>query len=125
LVSEVFAGRLNELTENLLMVVVEHNRMKYLPQIIAKYDEFWEAANGMYRVKVVVSKQMEKLEVEKLTADIASAIDGRVRLELAVSPSIIGGIIIRYGNKVVDNSVRNRLFRTVKDIMSQRNRDGV
>jgi len=125
LIDEVFSGRLNELTVNLLMIVIEHNRARFLPQIIARYNELWEARNGLHRVKVMVSKAMDNAEIEKLTGNIAAAISGRVKLEVVVNPSIIGGIIIRHGDKVIDNSIRNRLQLTVKEITKRRGLNGV
>jgi F-type H+-transporting ATPase subunit delta len=125
LVSEVFSGKLNELTMNLLMVVIEHNRMRFLPQIIAKYTELWEAFHGLHRVKVVVARAIDSAEIERITSSIAEAIKGQTKLEVVVNPSILGGIIIRHGNKVIDNSIRNRLQLTVKEVTKQRGIHGV
>ncbi|MGD0784850.1 MAG: ATP synthase F1 subunit delta [Sedimentisphaerales bacterium] len=125
LISDVFSGKLNELTMNFLMVAIEHNRMRFLPNIIAEYIELWEAHHGLHRVKVVVSKAIETAEVERLKDSIAAAINGQVRLEVVVNPAILGGIIIRHGSKVIDNSIRNRLQLTVKEITKQRGIHGV
>jgi F-type H+-transporting ATPase subunit delta len=125
LVREVFSGKLNELIINLLMVVIEHNRMRFLPQIIAKYNELWEAYHGYHRVRVIVSKAMDKAEIERLAESIAAAINGRVKLEVIVNPSIIGGIIIRYGDKLIDNSIRSRLQLMVKEVIKRRELYGV
>ena len=125
LIDEVFSGKLNELTVNLLMVAIEHNRARFLPQIIARYNELWEARNGLHRVKVMVSKAMDNAEIEKLKENIAAAISGRVKLEVVVNPSIIGGIVIRYGDKVIDNSIRNRLHLTVKEMTKRRELHGI
>jgi F-type H+-transporting ATPase subunit delta len=125
MISETFSGRVNELTENLLMVVTEHNRMRFLPQIIAKYAELWEGFHGLHRVKVTVSKEIDRAEVERITASISDAIQGQVKLEVAVNPAIIGGIIIRHGNRVIDNTIRNKLLLTVKEATKQRGLNGV
>jgi F-type H+-transporting ATPase subunit delta len=125
MIDETFSGRLNELTTNLLMVIVEHNRMRFLPQIIAKYTERWEGYHGLHRIKVTVSKEIDRAEVERLTASISDAIQGEVKLEVAVNPAIIGGIIIRHGNRVIDNSIRNKLLNTVKEATKRRGLNGV
>lgn len=125
LILDVFSGKLNELTMNFLLVAVEHNRMGFLPNIIAKYNELWEAYHGTHRVKVVVSRPIDRQEIEKLTERIAAAINGRVRLEVVVNPSIIGGAIIRYGDKLIDNSIRNRLQLVVKEVTKRRGFNGV
>jgi F-type H+-transporting ATPase subunit delta len=125
IVGAVFSGKLNELTINFLMVVIEHNRMKFLLQIIASYNELWEEYHGCHRVKVIVSKAMDKAETERLTRSIAAAINGRVMLEVIVNPSIIGGITIRYGDKLIDNSIRNKLQLVVKEVTKRRELHGV
>jgi F-type H+-transporting ATPase subunit delta len=125
LISDVFEGKLNELTTNLLMVVVEHGRMRFVPQIIAKYAELWEGYHGLHRVKVTVSSAIDDAEVARLTASIADAIRGEVKLEVAVNPAILGGIIIRHGNRVIDNSIRNKLYLTVKEATKRRGLNGV
>lgn len=119
LVQEVFSENLNPLTINFLMVVIDLNRMRFLPQITERYDELWETYHGYHRVKVTVSGAMNNEQIERLTDNIAASMNSRVRLELAVDPSIIGGVIIRYGDKVIDNSVRTRLQMAVRTIAKE------
>ena len=119
LVNKAFFGKLGELTMDFLMVVTRHNRMAFLPQIAAHYDGFWQEYHNYCPVKVTVSKPLNEGEVGKISAEIASVINKQVKLELAVDPSIIGGITIRYGDKMVDNTVRSRLQQAVKTIIEQ------
>ncbi len=125
MVNEAFSGKLNELTTNLLMVVIEHDRMRFLLPIIEKYTELWEGYHGLHRVKVTVSSDIDDAEVARLTASIADAIEGEVKLEVAVNPAILGGIIIRHGSRVIDNSIRNKLYLTVKEATKRRGLNGV
>ena len=118
LVGRVFSGRLSELTMNFLMVVIRHDRAKFLSQIISKYNELWEDRQGCRSVKATVSRAMNEDEIVKLSLDIAAAMSRKVRLDVAVDPSIVGGIIIRYSDKVVDNTVKSRLQRAVNAITS-------
>ena len=118
LVGRVFSGRLSELTMNFLMVVIRHDRAKFLSQIISKYNELWEDQQGCRSVRATVSRAMNEDEIVKLSLDIAAAMSRKVRLDVVVDPSIVGGIIIRYSDKVVDNTVKNRLQRAVNAITS-------
>jgi len=124
LMTKAFSGKLGELSMDFLMVVIRHNRMAFLPQIAAHYDGFWQTYHNYCPVKVTVSKPLSESEVERISADIASATNKKVKLELAVDPSIIGGITIRYGDKMVDNTVRSRLRQAVKTIIEQGRRRG-
>ena len=118
-VVKTLSARITELTTNFLMVLIKHNRMELLPEIIFRYGQLWDADRGYYPVKVTISRPLEQAEAEKLTTDIGAAVGGTVRLELVVNPDIIGGAIIRCGDKVIDNTVRNRLRTAVKTIIGQ------
>jgi F-type H+-transporting ATPase subunit delta len=119
MVQKILSGKLCDLTVDFLMVVIRHNRMMFLPQIIARFNELWEAHHGYKIVQVTVSQMLNSQEAEKLSADIAHAINNKAKLQMGVNPSIMGGIIIRFGDRVIDNSIRSRLRRAVNVIMSR------
>ena len=121
-VQKVFAGRLKDLTVNFLLVVIKHDRETFLPQIIAKYGRLCSAHQGCQLVKATVASPMSVERLERLLADLVSALNCRVELQLCVDPSIIGGVIIRYADKLVDNSVRGRIHRIVADIADPQKR---
>ncbi|MCX5636771.1 MAG: ATP synthase F1 subunit delta [Planctomycetota bacterium] len=119
MVQKMFSGKLSDLTIDFLRVVIQHDRMVFLPQIIDRFGELWEAHHGYRIVQVTVSEAMNSQENEVLSANIASAMNNKVKLQVGVNPSIMGGIIIRYGDRVIDNSIRSRLRRAVNTIMSR------
>jgi len=120
--AKMFSGRLNELTMNFLMVVIKNGRMKYLSSILQRYNCLWEESHGYCPVNVTVSQQLNGIEIEKLSADISSAINKKVRLDVYVDPSVLGGIIIRCGEKHIDNTVRTRLSLMVRTITDRSQR---
>jgi ATP synthase F1 delta subunit len=120
LLRKILSGRIADLTMDFLMVVIRHDRLMVLPHIISKYNELWDHSNGYCSVKVTVSHAMTDDEVKAMSDDIAIAINRKVRLAMAVEPAVIGGASIRYGDMVIDNTVRNRLQTAVKTIKSQR-----
>jgi F-type H+-transporting ATPase subunit delta len=119
ILQNVFSGKLNDLTIDFLRVVIGHDRMVFLPQIIDRFNEIWEAHHGYKIVQVTVSQAMNSQETEMLSADMARAMNNKVKLQIGVNPSIMGGVIIRFGDRVIDNSIRNRLRRAVNTIMSR------
>lgn len=124
MVQKIFSGKLNDLTIDFLRAVIRHNRMVFLPQIVNRYNELWEAHHGYKIVQVTVSDAMSSQETERLSADMAQAMKNKVKLQIGVNPSIMGGIIIRYGDRVIDNSIRGRLRRAIGAIMSRPRRRG-
>jgi len=116
LIEKIFAQRLSSLTMNFLRAVIKHNRMFSLPQIAAEYDNLSDKFSGFSPVNVTVARSMTESELEKLRADIASVIGGDVKLKVDVNPSIIGGVVIKYGDKQVDNSIRRKLHQAVQSV---------
>jgi len=116
---KIFSGKLSDLTVNFLITAIRHNRMMFLPQIIDRFNELLETHEGYCIVQVTVSEAMSKEGAKKLSENIAGAVKNKVKLQVDVNPSIMGGIIIRCGDRVIDNSIRSRLRRAVKIIMSR------
>lgn len=119
LVRRLLSGVAANLTLDFLMVVIRHGRAKLLSDIIVRYGELWDAYHGYYHVKVTVPRALEDKQVKELSDEIAAAMNSNVKLEFAVEPEIIGGAIIRCGDKVIDNSIKNRIDVAVKTLMSQ------
>jgi F-type H+-transporting ATPase subunit delta len=66
-----------------------------------------------------MAREPEEEEIIKLKSDLSKAINGEVKLAVQVDPEIIGGIIIKKGDKVIDNSVKKALESSVKSVMSR------
>jgi len=113
LVRRVFAGKLHRLTLNFLAVVIDHDRGALLPEITDRFKQLHRACQGYQTVKVTVAHALSEEELGKLARDLAGALNTKVDLDAHVDPSIGGGVIIRYGENMLDNSVRGRLLRTV------------
>lgn len=122
LVLKVFSGRLNELTMNFLKIVIEHERTVFLPGILDRFKELWDALHGRAVVRVTVSEPMDEKELAKLTIDISVTMNRPADVEMNVNPEIIGGAVINYGDSIIDNSIRGRLARAVAAVTGRAKR---
>jgi len=122
LVQETFTGRLNRLTVNFLSVMIDHNRGAFLPGILGRFRQLYRLYQGYETVSVTVAQGLSEEQVQKLARDLAEALRAKIDLEVQVDPSLLGGIIIRRGDKMLDNSVRGRLTRTVGQVANPENR---
>jgi F-type H+-transporting ATPase subunit delta len=124
-VQRVFAGRFSQLTTNFLLVIIKNSRARYLPYIISRYSQLWFDNYDICPVVVTVSEQISDERKRSIHQRISDAIRRNVELKVHIDPSIIGGIIIRYGDNLIDNSVRKRLNGAVETVIhncSQRGR---
>lgn len=119
LVGGIFSGKITELTTNFLLALIRHYRTALLPRIIARYGQLWDEDNGYFPVKVTLAHLLDKAQTQELQTSIEAAVGGMIRLEMVLKPEVIGGVEIRCGEMLIDNTVRGRLQTAVKTIMGQ------
>jgi ATP synthase F1 delta subunit len=94
---------------NFLKLLIEKHRMPVLFRIRANYDALWEDENKLLPVQITSAVELDKEIVSQLGDRIAEQTDRKVDISSDVDPDILGGIVVRVGNSVLDASVRNRL----------------
>ena len=117
LLNKMFSGKTSDLTLNFLLTVDRHNRMMYLPQMITSFGELWDAHHGISIVELTLHENINPDELAGVTQAISNAMGKQVQLKLKVKPAIMGGAVIRYGESVIDNSIKARLCRAVHTVM--------
>ena len=120
LLRTVFAGHVASLTMDFLQVINKHNRMAYLPPIAQEYEKLRDAYVGCSLVEATFAKEMSEPEITKFIDEIKAAFKSEVKLVVRIDPSIIGGVILRRGDMIVDNTIRRELLDAVKAITSRR-----
>jgi F-type H+-transporting ATPase subunit delta len=125
LLKTLFSGRIADLAFDFLMVAATHNRLMFLPQMMEKYQELWEARQGMHSVRATVPEAASAQRVQELSSTISEILKSKIKLEVLVDPSIMGGLVFRYGDRVIDNSVRTRLHRAITAIIKTTTHAGV
>lgn len=107
-VSEVFAS-VNPVTQNLFHLLLENKRFEILAAIAVEYNNLFDVMNGVEVAKVTTAFPMDAALEAKVLAKIATFSDKKVTIENTVDASIIGGFILRIGDKQYNASVANRL----------------
>jgi F-type H+-transporting ATPase subunit delta len=106
----------DETTTNFLELLVEKHRMPVIFRIRAELDQLWEEENKRLPVQVTSAVELSKETVKQIGDKIAAQTDRKVDLSSIVDPDILGGIIVRVGNSVLDASIRNRLENFRKQV---------
>jgi F-type H+-transporting ATPase subunit delta len=94
---------------NFLELLIEKHRMPVLFRIRARYDAMWEEENRLLPVQITSAVELDEGTVRQLGDRISEQTGRRVELSASVEPDLLGGIVVRVGNSVLDASVRNRL----------------
>jgi F-type H+-transporting ATPase subunit delta len=117
MIRRVFKGRVNDLTLDFLCVLAKRNRMNFVHGIGDRYQVLLDERKNLRRIEVTLAKEPTDEQLEKIKADIRDALNAEIKLSVNIDPEILGGIIIKKGDLMVDNSVRTILSRTVDAIM--------
>jgi F-type H+-transporting ATPase subunit delta len=107
-VLEVFAS-VNTVTQSLFHLLLENKRFEILAAIAVEYNNLFDVMNGVEVAKVTTAFPMDAALEAKVLAKIATFSDKKVTIENTVDASIIGGFILRIGDKQYNASVANRL----------------
>lgn len=105
---EVFAG-INVVTQGLFHLLFENKRFEILEAIALEYSKLSDIMNGIEVAKVTTAIPMDAALEAKVLAKIATLSDKKITIENTVDASIIGGFILRIGDKQYNASVANRL----------------
>ena len=105
---EVFANA-NAVTKSLFRLLKENKRFEILDAIALEYNKLFDIMNGVEVAKVTTAIAMDADLEAKVSAKIATFSNKKITIENTIDPSIIGGFILRIGDKQYNASVANRL----------------
>jgi F-type H+-transporting ATPase subunit delta len=106
----------DETVLNFLRLLIDKHRMPVLFRVRAEYDRLWEEENKLLPVTVTSAVELPEETVKQIGDRIAEQTDRKVDLQSKVDPDILGGIVVRVGNSVLDASIRNRLENFRKQV---------
>ena len=85
------------------------DRLPVLEEIIGAYQKLLDDRLGILRARVTAAHSLNTSEQRELAARLERATGKQVRMEVAVDPSLIGGVIAQVGSTIYDGSVRRQL----------------
>ena len=94
---------------NFLEALIERHRMPAIFRIRARYQEMWEDETKLLPVEVTSAVELDEATVASIGKRIGEQTGSTVELTSTVDPDILGGIVLRVGNVILDASIRNRL----------------
>ena len=101
---------------NFLEALIERHRMPAIFRIKARYEVLWEDERDLLPVEVTSAVELDRSIVGSIGERIGEQTKRTVELSSNVDPNILGGIVLRVGNVVLDASIRNRLEQLRKQV---------
>lgn len=101
---------------NFLELLIEKHRMPAIFRIRRYFDGLWEQENKVLPVQISTATELDDMIVKQIGDRIAKDTGQRIELTASVNPDILGGIVLRVGNSILDASIRNRLDNLRKHV---------
>ena len=101
---------------NFLELLAERHRMPALFRIRREFEALWAEENKLLPVTVTSAVELDEGLVREIGKRIEEQTGRRVELSSNVDPDVLGGLMVRVGNMVLDGTVRNRLERLRKTV---------
>jgi ATP synthase F1 delta subunit len=99
----------DEIFLNFLELLIEKHRMPVIFRIRQALEQLWEEENRTLPVEITSAIELDEGTTESLATQIAERAGRKVKLSTRVDPEILGGLVVRVGNSILDASIRNRL----------------
>lgn len=103
-----------------LETLVERQRMPEIFHVRTRYEELWESEMRLLPVEVTSAVALDEATVRSIGERIGSGTGNTIQLTTVIDPDILGGVVLRVGNVVLDASIRNRLNQLRKEVARAR-----
>jgi F-type H+-transporting ATPase subunit delta len=103
---------------NFLLLLLENHRMAVIFRVRREYDRLWREANHLLAVQITSAVQLDPSVADRVGDEIGRQTGRTVELTSTVDPEILGGIVVRVGNSIIDASIRTRLDNLRKQVVN-------
>lgn len=111
--------KLSPTVSNTLNLMATKRRLFVLPQLVTRLREIIAQDKGEVTAEVVTAKALTKTQADKLAKTLKASVGKTVTLNATVDESLIGGLVVKVGSKMIDTSIRsklNALQNTMKEV---------
>ena len=116
LIKGVCADKVDEQAHNLVDTLIDNGRLNAVEDISARYEELRAQAESLVEAHVESALPLDDAQLGKLNASLEKHFGKKVKLDSSVNEDLMGGILIRAGDTVIDGSVRTKLEKLASTI---------
>jgi F-type H+-transporting ATPase subunit delta len=111
LLHHIFEGRVQPVVEHFLFLLIENDRAAILPDVGAQFTELLDEHRREMDAEAVSAVPLSPAQVEALKARLEAESGYKVRLQTRVDESLLGGLLVRVGDRLFDGSIASQLRR--------------
>jgi F-type H+-transporting ATPase subunit delta len=92
-----------------LQQLVHNRRQMLIPEVAAEYFSLLDEAEGRVHAQVTVARPTDDAQRDTIARELSRVLGKQVVPHMTVNPAILGGVVVKVGDRVMDGSVRRRL----------------
>lgn len=116
LLQEIFQDRLAGEMENFLKLLVANNRLRLVPSIAKLFEAYKAEQEGYIEVDVYTAYGFSEETQQAFAEKLEQALSKKIHMNVTQDPSLIGGVLVRAGDRVIDGSIRGQLQHMQKSL---------
>lgn len=97
------------LVRGFCQLVIRHGALKKIDKIISAFDAYADEQEQRVAVSVSTARPLEPATRTHIMQKLETILHMRIDMQESVDPSLVGGVVLRYGDTIVDGSIRKRL----------------
>ncbi|CAA6810770.1 MAG: ATP synthase delta chain (EC [uncultured Thiotrichaceae bacterium] len=106
---ELCESNIDDKQQNLVKLLAEYGRIEILPQVSTLFEAMKDEEEGSIEATIVSTSELSDEEKDKIATALKARLDRDVKITTEIDKSILGGMIIRAGDMVIDGSIQGRL----------------
>lgn len=118
-IKAIFNGKINDITSAFLSIVTSKRRESIIPEIATDFIEQYRSHKNILTAVVTSAKGLDETTKQKALDLVKSQLKGEVELVEKIDVSIIGGFILKIGDKQIDKSVARQLSNYKKELINK------
>jgi|SRR5690606_2671701 F-type H+-transporting ATPase subunit delta len=117
-IADLCGDELDDKARNLVALLAEYRRLPLLPYIAQQYRLLKAQQEKAVDVELISAAELDDNQRQQFSQALSRRLDRRINISVAIDKSLIGGVVIRTGDTVIDGSIRGRLTKLAQALNS-------
>lgn len=118
LLNKVFGSDIEKSVHNFIFLLIDKRRIALIEEIVGEYQALSNEVRNIAVAHVTTASAINKKQQDALTAKLEAVTGKHIQLKLHIDKSIIGGVVVKIGDKLIDGSVTSQIKSLEKQLMA-------
>lgn len=116
--ADICADSLSKDGQNFICILADNRRLSLLPEISAQFNALKKEQEKAIEVAIISARELTDEQQARLVSALTERLKREVSIDVSIDPTLLGGVVIRAGDTVIDGSLRGRLGKLAEVINS-------